>query len=259
MALNTINTYLARYSALFEWARLNTSVTENFFTGLAIKRRKRAADDREPFSAEDLSAIFTQPVYTELKYKHPYQYWLPLLALLTGARINELAQLHVADVEQDDNSCFLSINRDTSDKTLKNAASERRIPLHSRLAELGFLDYVAHLQHRGQDRVFPELPQGRDGYSKNASRWFNNSFKRDCGISHPKKVFHSFRHTFATALKHNQIPEGHAKALLGHTNSSITYDHYGKEYPLHQLAGAIEQLDYSNALHAVEPFSVSSG
>ncbi|MCQ6508053.1 recombinase, partial [Vibrio parahaemolyticus] len=48
-------------------------------------------------------------------------------------------------------------------------SSIRTIPLHPKLIELGFVDYVQNLTN---ERVFPELKRGRDGYGQAPSKWF---------------------------------------------------------------------------------------
>ena len=55
-----------------------------------------------PFERSDLQVIFRTPVFTEdarpTGGKGDAAFWLPLLALFTGARLNELSSLKVSDV-----------------------------------------------------------------------------------------------------------------------------------------------------------------
>ena len=92
----------------------------------------------------------------------------------------------------------LDIN-DDGDKRLKNAPSKRIIPLHPVLVnDLNFPGYVQSLKQRGEVRIFPELRKISHQYSHAASRWFNERYKKQIGLSTEdgqKKTYHSFRHT----------------------------------------------------------------
>ena len=59
-----------------------------------------------PFELSDLQVIFRTPVFVQGERSKGGQgeaaFWLPLLALFTGARLNELASLKAADVAHND-------------------------------------------------------------------------------------------------------------------------------------------------------------
>jgi integrase len=52
-------------------------------------------------------------------HKNSSQYWIPLLGFFTGARLNELCQLHLCDIKEIDNVWILDINEEDS-KKIKN-------------------------------------------------------------------------------------------------------------------------------------------
>jgi integrase len=131
-------------------------------------------------------------------------YWLPLLELYTGARIEELCSLYLEDFKVEHGVNVISINGN-HDKKLKSNAAERLIPIHPELEHLGLLKHVKKLRTRKEERLFPELSRGRDGCSQTPSRWFGK-FKLRLGITSQFKVFHSFRHTVANALKQADVP-----------------------------------------------------
>ena len=143
-------------SSLFDWMCRHGYVDKNYFSKLGLKKEKRDSDLRDPFTSADLRLLFPTK-----HGKHSYYYWLPWLGLFTGARLNELCQLHTSDIKQQDNIWFIDINADTPDKRLKNKASKRVIPIHSQLEEKGFIGFV---QDPVRDRLFPELLLQRDGY-----------------------------------------------------------------------------------------------
>jgi hypothetical protein len=68
-----------------------------FSRGLKLVVSERSADSREPFSYADLAAIFSSGVYAGNDRPKggggEAAFWLPVIALLSGARQGELAQL----------------------------------------------------------------------------------------------------------------------------------------------------------------------
>lgn len=86
----------------------------------------------------------------------PFHYWAPLLGLLTGARVNEIAQLLLDDILAEDDVYYLNLESDSeSGKKLKNANARRKIPIHSTLIDLGFIDYVNALKMPGMPACSP--------------------------------------------------------------------------------------------------------
>jgi integrase len=241
ISTKTVKKHLTRVGSLMAWAKRHGYIEDNVFSGLQIKtnKGKSAANERLPFNQADVDAIFEDSI----PIKKEYQRWLPMLGYYTGARINELCQLHLSDIRKEGDIWYLDINDDTDDKRLKNLTSKRRVPIHDALVNSGFMQYVDDLKAlEGTERLFPELPPARDGYAKNASRWFS-SFKTGAGITHPKKTFHSFRHSFVDYLKAAKVDTHLISALLGHADNSITTGRYGSgEWDLDQLVDAISKL-----------------
>jgi len=144
LSTTTINHYLTSLCSLFNWAQKHDYVSTNVFSGLTIKQKTKAREQRDAFDKQDLKRIFNlKKLKSESldKNKHAY-YWVPLLGLYTGARLNELCQLYVNDIRQIDKIWCIDINRNTNDKKLKNGSSERIIPIHPKLIELRFLEFV---------------------------------------------------------------------------------------------------------------------
>jgi hypothetical protein len=78
----------------------------------------------------------------------PAQWWLPAPALFTGARSQELAQLHGQDVEEVSGVCDIHIAARFDGQRLKNRQSKRFVPLHPTLLDAGFLNYVEDVRQR---------------------------------------------------------------------------------------------------------------
>ena len=116
-----------------------------------------------------------------------------------------------------------------SDNTkLKNIHSERIIPIHPTIKELGFLDYCDYLRKQNKDRVFYELNKGRDGYGRNIGRFFTSYLKKIGVYKFQSKVFHSLRHTFITNLLQNGVREEVVNGLDGHKQKTMSTTVYFK-------------------------------
>lgn len=207
----------------------------------------RTAKPRIAFTTEDLDQLFQSPVYTAAYLPvgggRLACYWLPLLALYTGARVEELARLQVSDVcVAQGLGHYLNIS-DLSAPTaqLKNINSRRRIPIHPVLIACGFLDLV---QQQGAGYLLPDLkPNPRGKLGGYFSYWFSGYLRKKVGISDPRKVFHSFRHTFKDTCRNVGIEEAVHDALTGHQSPLASRSYGNEQFPLEPLFKAIGQFD----------------
>ena len=105
------------------------------------------------------------------------------------------------------------------------------MPIHPFiLNELNLLTYCQKLKSEGELRLFPEISRQRDGYGQTVSEWFNEAYKKKCGIADVdgrKKDYHSFRKTFTTDIYHKQLPRDLRLRIVGH---SIGRDETSKTY-----------------------------
>jgi integrase len=212
---------------------------------------------REPWEVSELQLLFSSPIFTGGARPNGGRgeaaYWLPLLALYTGARQGELAPLIVGDVTKDDASgiTIITIREDEErGKRLKTASSRRVVPVHPELVKLGFVDLV---ERRCADSgnsapLFPLLRPGpRGGYAEGWSKWFGR-YIRNIGISNSARVFHSFRHSFKDALRGAGVGEDLNDALTGHTGGGVGRT-YGAKQMVHRfgitrLADAVAKVQY---------------
>lgn len=284
LSVITINKHLTIATSLFKWAVKNGYMDRNPAEGLQIATTKRDDEFRAVFTDDDLKKLFHSRDYVKDTHKHGYRFWLPVLALFTGARLTELCQLYiddiqkvephsVADATQGDGKSdgksplyFIDIN-DKDDKKLKNKSSRRIVPLHDFIVrDLNFIAYVEKLKSQGHKRLFPELRNSRDGYGHKASRWFSE-YRKKCGFKlsrkpdDERKDFHSFRHTVGNFLKQTGVDESVVREILGHSSSSITFGRYGKRYSPQVLKErAIDRLNYRiNLDHLKQSRFVSGG
>jgi integrase len=197
----TVRKWFDLLGACFAWGVKHDLVPANPVTGIKPDFRKAETNDRDSYTPDELHTLFTSRIYTGPA--KATEFWLPLLGLFTGARLNELGQLALSDVRVDGPVPFITID-DRSDhpevvKRLKNTQSRRVIPIHPTLMQLGFGTFVRAAQGT---HVFPELPrQTKDGPECTAafSKWFGRYLK-EIGIKRPRlAAAHSLRHTFVEA------------------------------------------------------------
>lgn len=246
---------LSRLRTLMQWAFDNGYAASNPAAGVTIKDTKAAKNERLPFDLPALNAIFSSPVYERgerpVRLRGEAGFWLPLLALFTGARLEELGQLRPKDVAertyvdsngQELSAWFILIREDAEDGLkLKTAESARHLPVHGELIRLGFLDFVTAARAAKQQRLFPLLRP--DKYGSLTAKWGENwsVYRREvCGVTERRMVFHSFRHTFKDYTRLAGIDEGIQRQLMGHSARDVA-DDYGSGHWDHQLVEAMKR------------------
>lgn len=279
----SVERYMDSLSSMFSWAVDNMILIHNP-AKKAIEKQKRAVrdqDQRSQFLKEELQLIFSSKWFLKgtgernksgrFHQFRPYHYWLPLIGLYTGARLNEICQLYLTDIKNTDTGIYFFDFNDTStktddntpapDKSLKNTSSTRAVPMHAHLVKLGLPEYITALKQNGYDRLFPELLHNNiKGYGKAAGGWFNEHFLgKALGIPRDgMRSFHSFRHTFITALDELDTPSKIQSQLAGHMRGETeTANRYRKDRDSEKLKPYVDKLQYF--LPPVAVFSVSDG
>jgi len=245
MARNTQNKHLNRIHSLFLWAVKHGYTDKNYATGLPVGKDKNPLDARYPFSNADLKELFESQKYKDNSFHREYQYWVPLIALYTGARLNEICQLHLKDIKLVNGIYIFDFNEGAEDQRVKTNSSNRETPIHSKLIDLGLITYINQLKLIKETRLFPELKKNKNGsYSRRPSDWFRE-YRKEQGVhNRSKKVFHSFRHTVIDHLKQKKVTKEIIAAIVGHGEESVTFGVYGSKYKPEVLEEYIEMLDY---------------
>jgi integrase len=245
LAPATIAGQIQGLRAMFSWAEEqgDWGISRNPFQRVRSSRAPQVR--RRAFLSKELQVLFD--ALATFREKRPSRFWVPALALYTGARMNEVCQLYTLDVIDVEGVNCLNLSefgadgRRMPDKRVKTGTSERIVPLHSALIDAGFLDFVA--TRRGADRLFPDLKLGPDGrYSHGYSKWFG-PFKRKCGFEEPSLVFHSFRHGFRNVCRQAEIGDEAAHALGGWTHINQA-SQYGDRGMVPVLNRAMQKLSF---------------
>lgn len=250
----TINQRMKRLARLWDWAIENQCYNgANPFVSKRLRLEEKPRE-RGRYSSKDIKTILSSPLFTDEDYQQSSKatkswWWLLLLALYTGARCGELAQLTVKDVFMEDGVWCISIN-DEDNKSVKTKAGIRLCPLHPELISAGFLDYLKYLRSRGATHILPYPNQNTKDASQRCSKWY-------CGTYRPNhlpdswvvrhKVFHSFRHTFINrALKGLDLPLHKIQAIVGHEPSDMgeTKRYAAGSYMPSDLAQVLSSFHY---------------
>ena len=253
----TQSTYLRLANSLFEFAKDRRHVPHNDAANLRPKGRATPAQARRrPFTAEQLQIIFNAPIYTGCvndergyaksgpNYPRRSRFWVPLIALFTGLRMEEIFQLTPAHFKTGrDNLPFVLISPEMQVKTENGF---REVPLHSELLRIGFMTFVAERGREGADALlFNDVPPATDGYrSTNFSKRFA-TFLKSRGIKDdPRRTcFHSFRHNFRDGLRQPSANPDFVREAGGWA-SRDTSDIYGDGTSAHLMRGLVDGIDY---------------
>ena len=229
-----INKLIYRVRIFFRWLRNNYReyVPQNYFEGLSVQSKK-VTRPREGFSNEELNQIFDPAKYLGYTIRNLKRrtkltsFFVPLIGLHTGMRLEEICQLRLKDISTAGNYDVFKVVI-SEDTKLKNIQSERIIPIHENLKKLGFLNYCKYLRKLKYERVFYDLEKNRDGYGRNMGRFFMDYLKKLEIYQFQTKVFHSLRHTFITNLLQNGVREEVVNGLDGHAQKTMSTTVYFK-------------------------------
>ncbi len=178
--------------------------------------------------------------------------WFMRLALFTGARPEELAQLAPRDVTTINGVRCIRIH-DEGDNKLKTPSSLRNIPLHPKLIEGGFLDFVK--ARKSGALLFATLKaDGRGRIYSRMQRRFSRMIRGRCKITDPRVVPYSARHTFKDCLRLAEAPREVADYLMGHTTPDrAVADDYGSAQ-IAVLSRWLEKIDLLDKDRSVSGF-----
>ncbi|BDQ32656.1 hypothetical protein JCM14722_01980 [Pseudodesulfovibrio portus] len=237
LSVKTVNMTLEAISSLFEWGIREGELSANPAKGLQLKDTRQAITLRDPFSLEDIQTIFSSPYFIEDKYKNAGYFWIPLIALYSGMRLEEIAQLYLGDIYQDEDGVWVFDINDNPDRTgqidkqVKNINAKRLVPLHHDLIEIGLLKYYDRMISKGEARLFPLLNKTEKvkKYGKQPGKKLGDLVK-SLDLT-GKKSFHSFRHTFSDYFKQRGEHTDIFRQVYGHEIPGLAGNQYGSKFP----------------------------
>jgi integrase len=264
---------MERFSTFLRWASNNGFLDAALADQAAELARGRddVVGGAHAFDLPRLKRIFDSDQYLSDSFPRAYQYWGPLIALFTAARIAEIANLSVDDfVEVDGIACIwfrgtaLEFNGKTYERRVKTDAADRRVPLHPTLIALGLLDYVAARRTAGAVLLFDGLTYStKSQFSRNLGNWAQHYLK-DVGVhEHRRFVFHSFRSTLGQQLD-GKLRDVLIDRLVGHRGKTIRERFYNTgadgtaAMPAAEVYAALSQVDFGLTFHPTRRWSGQS-
>ena len=220
---------------------------------LIYKIKIEDSDKRKEYKIEQLNSFFNSQWYKEdlehnLK-EEPHKIWIPLILLFTGARTNEIAQLYVEHIKEKEGIHLFKIKDEQEDQSTKNKSSNREVPIHKTLIDLGFLKYVEYQKKLKKDRLFSGLYLTKNkGYGQHFGKIFNEFKYTWLDEEAIEKLnnneilldLHSFRHSFTTASRRGKISEDYYSSILGHKKNQT------------QRYGSIPPKEYFENINKIE-------
>jgi len=232
----------------------------------AIKNNHKRNSGRLPWQPNELRQMLEAPVWFGCaglwkrfeagdEVIHDGSYWVLPLVISTLARSNEIAGLGVADVVLDCDVPFLCI-RETNLRRIKTVSSTRKVPIASKLLELGFREYVEAIREAGHQALFPEFQHPtmdsekcfyKDLFAPLRKMLFPNGTSRkrgrkDVDVPAIRTLgFNVLRDKESeTGLK--VFDEHHRKGLGGHEPDDTEGRHYDDDFEPHELVELVEVL-----------------
>ncbi|MFN4153759.1 MAG: integrase [Paracoccaceae bacterium] len=246
LSVGTINRHLEHFSEVVTFAadeeiHVSPKLAPN---KLRLKDVVRDQDKCATFSEDLLRKLFEGPVWTGSQSEY-YQtspgnivvknglFWAPIVCAYTGARREEIAGLATEDIGEEAGIPFLNLHFSEL-RRLKNNVSIRKVPIHGRLIELGFLDYVEKMRAQGSKDLFPCLREGANGkHGKKLGRKMRDVIDVALGDEGAEYTFQGIRHYVQHHLDlDSNNPPKIVRDIVGHEGKDEHEKVYGRTSPL---------------------------
>ena len=244
--------------AVFNWSRVNDYIERDPTEIIEYDNEARSKEKpRIPFTYEHLQKMaqgYSNEHATGRLKNRPERFWVPLIALYSGMRLNEICQLRTKDVVQVESSqlWFFNVIEEEGETKVKTQAGIRQVPIHPVLIELGFLDYLSSVKEGEIDRLWPNLQLDSKGkYSRAVGNWFNGDSKRPGfnrrHITEDSRItFHSTRHTFRNELKQIRVDNDIASEIVGHEYEEGEAKTYVDKFAIEVKHNELKKVTYGD-------------
>ena len=253
----TVKKRVGGVQALLSFAKRNRWLTANVGAGLSIDEDLRVAGiARRSFLTSEMEKLFAAPLFTKpaswrIKddgLSDSTMFWLFMIGATSGARLEEIGQPALADVQRDGDIVYIDVDSYViepggSEKQIKNDGSRRVVPLHSSVVKAGFLGYVEALRRAGHRELFPDLIANSVGKRTQAASQRANRIIDRYVSDDRRLVFHSFRHTFKQRGGTARISDRILDQLCGHSPTTVGQK-YGQGQPLWVLSEELHKIDF---------------
>ncbi|WP_107687082.1 site-specific integrase [Campylobacter concisus] len=240
----TIQKYMIRviqfFNYCFDSGYISRSITAKMNVKIDVDPSERAV---LPYDVSEARKIFDIVTSIKQSGKSPSTrieaselYYVTMIAAYSGMRIKEITQLHKEDIALKDGIYCFNINTNDS-KTTKTKNSIRFVPIHSKLIDLGLLEYVNSKKNGNIFKVS----------NKDFSEIFRSQIQRKFIDKDSKKTFYSFRHYFIDYLVQREVEANLIAQIVGHEKQyKILLNTYAKPINANTLKAKIEMVSYDN-------------
>ncbi|HHX8361446.1 TPA: tyrosine-type recombinase/integrase [Vibrio alginolyticus] len=234
----TLRDYFAAIKQFMNWCVVQELINTNPFAHVKLPSKNISShSQRLRWGEKELARLFSSRAFKEQDLSFQ---WASKVMVLHGCRPSEACQLRVADIHIDGPIPIISFTDSGEQQHLKNASSKRHVPIHQRLLESSFLDYVKERKQHKKIQLFDFIPRGKDIDWSKDFRDSMGDVLTACGFKAGNRpTAYSFRHTFVDELKQANVEEHVVAQIVGHKNTSMTYGHYGKQLPVENLVQAV--------------------
>ena len=243
----SVNKYLTIFQEFLKYCRQQQLINNDLADIIVKPKVEKHKNVWQPFETEELKKIFNPKTYfKKMLHSDNPKYWIPLIGLYTGARLNEICQIRIDDVKSDDGIWYFQISDMGEKQSVKNYASVRNVPIHPVLINLGFLEQVNLARKQKQDRIFYSLQyNSKNKYGGAMSKAFQYYLDK-IGLKDAKKVFHSFRHTVRTKFINSNVSEETANIICGWEGQGAGAKNYlhREKIDMHKLYTELSKLSY---------------
>ena len=209
---------LAPVRAILQWGVDNRRLAKNAGERVTIDLRAKLADRKRAYTDDEARVV----LQAAIREKDSLRKWVPVLCAYTGARVSEVCQLRTQDVVQDEGIWCVKFAPEAG--ALKNASSERSVPLHPWIIERGFLEFVRRAK---SGPLFPNVAPDRFGSRGGNGTKIIGRWVRALGIKDPRvSPNHSWRHRLRTLGRRYGLAVDILDAITGHRRAAVA-DTYG--------------------------------
>ena len=230
LSRQSVKRHVSTFSTLWRYLIARGLAEDNPWRGQELGRKKSTMT-RKGLSDDAVLKLLSGS-YSTARYRRVLADLLRL-ALLTGARLDELCALKCTDVSKEDDGYWLQITQG------KTEAAERKVPLH--LLGEAIID-----RRLGDENEYLFAGLSAGGPDEKRSWYVSKAygrFRQSVGVTERGQDFHALRNTFIGMMEGVGAPESTVKLIVGHRRESMTYGHYSKGDRV-DLRAVVEMANY---------------
>lgn len=239
-ALWTVQVKTNIVNSLFEFAikRKNYNYSNPVTHSKIMTRKDKLNSAYDPFDLQEILKIYNTEDLANYKKKDPDFYFVILIGLLTGMRVNEITTLKKQNLFSYKNRLIVRI---TDSKT---KAGERKISLPPEFS----VELKKWIDSRSEEKLFKYLEREGKGSGNAVGKKFSRILQAK-GLTYRKYVFHSIRKFLNNYLRQHSVSLEMRSQIIGHSvfkydgidlSNNTNIDYYSKDY---ELEAIIEKLE----------------